>query len=144
MIHSVLQCRLQIHTHVRSLTIINSHNSFLLILLHWMWGCVFGKDVSAKKVCVQNLMSTAVAAGDQKCWSGAVIDGGFGGPPQKMLNLVDLISCLLVHFWDGHYLSPITYYSFRFIAYILTCRAWISLHCIMQTYFMAIPPATAI
>ena len=33
----------------------------------------------------------------------------------------------LVHFGDGHYLLPITYYSFRFIAYILSCRAWASL-----------------
>ena len=27
---------------------------------------------------------------------------------------------------------PITFYSFRFIAYILTCRAWRSLHCIFR------------
>ena len=37
-----------------------------------------------------------------------------------------------------------TYYSFRFIAYILICRAWTSLHCIYRPNFMAIPPAIAI
>ena len=78
-----------------------------------------------------------MAAGDQKCWWGTVIDRGsglwgLGSPPhKKKWNLIDLISCILVHFGNGHYLF--TYYSFRFIAYILTCRAWTSLHCIIST-----------
>ena len=71
----------------------------------------------------------AVAAGDSKCWWGTVTDGGSEGPPPEILNLVDLIACIM-YFGDGHYLLPITYYSNRFIAYILTCRAWTSLNCI--------------
>ena len=51
-------------------------------------------------------------------------------PPKFFWNLIDLISCILVHFGDGHYLF--TCFSFRFIAYILTCRAWTSLHCIYR------------
>ena len=28
-------------------------------------------------------------------------EGGLEVLPQKILNLVDVISCILVHFWDG-------------------------------------------
>ena len=31
--------------------------------------------------------------------------GGSGVLPQKIFNLVDVISCILVHFADGHYLK---------------------------------------
>ena len=36
---------------------------------------------------------------------GAVRDGGSGGPPPENVDLVDVISCILVHFWDGPYLK---------------------------------------
>ena len=57
-------------------------------------------------------MSSSVVAGNKCCWCGVVEDGGggSGGPPPgkvcyQMLNLVDVISCILVHFEDGHYLK---------------------------------------
>jgi hypothetical protein len=50
---------------------------------------------------------------------------GLGSPPP--IN----VSCILVHFGNGHYYL-FTYYSFRFIAYILTCRAWKRFHCIYR------------
>ena len=84
-----------------------------------------------------------MAAGDNICgWGGSHGVGGQGVLPLNILNLVDLISFILVHFGDGHYHS-----GFRFMAYTLTCRAWKSLHCKKKeayTYFMAIPPAIAI
>ena len=59
-------------------------------------------------------MSVSVVAGDKSCWCGVVTDRGLGVLPQKSLNLVAVISCIMVHFWDGHYLKK----SFRFIAYV--------------------------
>ena len=38
-------------------------------------------------------------AGDEICWCGVLMDGG------QILNLVEVISCILVHFGDGHYLK---------------------------------------
>ena len=33
---------------------------------------------------------------------GAHREGGrLGGRPQKFFNVIDVISCILVHFWDG-------------------------------------------
>ena len=29
------------------------------------------------------------------------VKGGLGFLPQRILSLVDVISCILVHFWDG-------------------------------------------
>ena len=84
--------------------------------------------------CAENYFhwSFSVVAGDQTCWWGTVTDRGSEVPPPQYIfwNLIDLISCILVHFGDGHYLF--TCFSFRFIAYILTCRAWTSLHCIYR------------
>ena len=50
-------------------------------------------------------MSVSVAAGGSICVWGVVMEGGFGVVPHKRLNLVDVISCILVHFGDGHYLK---------------------------------------
>ena len=50
-------------------------------------------------------MSVSVVAGDLICWCGVVMDGGAGCPPQIFLNLVNVISCILVHFADAYYLK---------------------------------------
>ena len=51
--------------------------------------------------------------------------GGFGGPPPEEIDLFDVISCILVHFGDGHYKNEFS----------LICRVWTSLPC--MTYFMS-------
>ena len=50
-------------------------------------------------------MAGSVVAGDESCWCGVVMDRGSGVLPQRIFNLVDVISCILVHFADGHYLK---------------------------------------
>ena len=43
-------------------------------------------------------MYVSVVAGDEICWCGILMDGG-----GQIQNLVDVISCILVQFGDGHY-----------------------------------------
>ena len=47
-------------------------------------------------------MSVSVAAGGEICLWGVVMDEGSGG---RENDLVDVISCILVHSGDGHYLQ---------------------------------------
>ena len=51
------------------------------------------------------MLSGSVVAADESCWCGVVMDGGLGVLPQRFFNLVDVISWILVHLADGHYLK---------------------------------------
>ena len=52
-----------------------------------------------------------MAAVDYICGWDVVTEGGSGGPPQENVELLDVISCILVHCGDGHYLKYIQIHS---------------------------------
>jgi hypothetical protein len=91
----------------------------------------FDSEVWRPRIEEHTITPRSVAAGDQKCWWGTVIDRGSGvpHPPIKKFecNRFDFLYSGAFGGWP----LPI-YYSFRFIAYILTFRAWTSLHCIYR------------